>query len=93
MGDRKDGSAGVRLTEVVLQPCAAEGWGRGNGRGIPDDRFVAGTADARSKIGTASDAYSVMRYPTRESELDHRRLYASSPPLCIHLGMVAASAV
>ena len=64
-------------------PCVAQGWGRGDGRGTPDGCFVAGTADARSKIGNASDAHSVMRYPTRASELDHRRLSASPPPLRI----------
>ena len=35
---------------------------------------MAGIADARSKTGITSDAQSVLRYPTRASELDHRRL-------------------
>jgi transposase len=36
-------------------------------------------ADARCKIGTAPDAFSGMRYPTRASELDHRRPIDPAP--------------
>jgi hypothetical protein len=42
---------------------------------------VADFVDARSKTGKASDAHSVMRYPIRASELDHRRLQALPPPM------------
>ena len=62
----------------------AHGWGRGNGRGIPALRIMAGIADARSKTGKASDAKTVLRYQTRASEFDHRRLIASPPLLRIH---------
>jgi hypothetical protein len=37
--------------------------------------------DARSQTGTAPDEQTAMRYPTRESELDHRRLQVL-PLLC-----------
>jgi hypothetical protein len=48
-------------------------------------RFVADhPIDARCKRGKAPDAHSVMRYPILASELDHRRLQASLPPMHDH---------
>src|SRR6266446_1837684 len=37
--------------------------------------------DARPQTGTAPDEQTEMRYPTRASELDHRRLQAPPSPL------------
>jgi hypothetical protein len=37
--------------------------------------------DARSQTGTAPDEQTAMRYPTRASELDHRRLQVPPSPL------------
>jgi hypothetical protein len=37
--------------------------------------------DARCQTGTAPDERTAMRYPTRESELDHRRLQVLPSPL------------
>jgi hypothetical protein len=53
---------------------------------------MAGFADARSKTGKASDAQTVLRYPTRASEFDHRRLTASPPPMRIHQITATATA-
>src|ERR1700687_4023637 len=37
--------------------------------------------DARPQTGTAPDEQTEMRYPTRASELDHRRLQVPPSPL------------
>src|SRR6202158_5711404 len=37
--------------------------------------------DARPQTGTAPDEQTEMRYPTRASELDHRRLHVPPSPL------------
>jgi len=37
--------------------------------------------DARSQTGTAPDEQTAMRYPTRASEFDHRRLQVLPSPL------------
>ena len=44
------------LYEGIGRPSIAHGRRRDHGRGISVRRFVAGNADARSKIGTAPDA-------------------------------------
>jgi hypothetical protein len=50
----------------------------GNSRGL----YVADhMIDARPQTGTVPDEQTAMRYPTRASELDHRRLQVPSPPL------------
>src|SRR5690242_15232444 len=51
----------------------AHGRRRDNGRGTSVTALLPASTDARSKIGTAPDAQSGMRQPTRASELDHRR--------------------
>lgn len=71
---------GANSLAVPRKPSLAHrrGWnhGRGNAR-----QTLCGRprADARCKIGTAPDAHSEMRYPTRASELDHRRPSGSAP--------------
>src|SRR5580704_1139388 len=53
--------------------------GKGNSRGF----YVADhMIDARPQTGTAPDEQTEMRYPTRASELDHRRLQV--PPSLLH---------
>ena len=61
LGDREGGEARIIAANPHRRHRAEQGWGRGNGRGTPVGRFVAGTADARSKIGNAPDAQSEMR--------------------------------
>ena len=56
LGDREGGEDRVDATHRRYGHRAGQGWGRGNGRGSPVGRFVAGLTDARSKIGNAPDA-------------------------------------
>src|SRR5215470_5612696 len=56
--------------------------GQGHGKGNSRAYYVADhMIDARSQTGTAPDEQTAMRYPTRASELDHRRLQVR-PLLC-----------
>src|SRR5258708_5334532 len=56
--------------------------GRDHGKGNSRAYYVADhMIDARSQTGIAPDEQTAMRYPTRASELDHRRLQ-SRPLLC-----------
>jgi len=68
------------------------GGGGATAEEIPALRYLAGLTDARSKTGKTSDANTVMRYPIRESEFDHRRLTASPPPMRIHPNQATAPA-
>jgi hypothetical protein len=55
--------------------------GKGNSRGF----YVADhMIDARPQTGTAPDEQTEMRYPTRASELDHRRLQVPPHFCTIH---------
>jgi hypothetical protein len=56
--------------------------GRDHGEGNSRAYYVADhMIDARSQTGTAPDEQTAMRYPTRASELDHRRLRVPPSPL------------
>jgi hypothetical protein len=56
--------------------------GRDHGKGNSRAYYVADQMiDARSQTGTAPDELTAMRYATRASELDHRRLQVPSSPL------------
>src|SRR5260370_14780457 len=65
-----------RKTSIVQQR------GRDHGKGNSRAYYVADhMIDARSQTGTAPDEQTAMRYPTRASELDHRRLQVPPSPL------------
>src|SRR5216684_8893652 len=56
--------------------------GRDHGKGNSRAYCVADhMIDARPQTGTAPDEQTEMRYPTRASELDHRRLQVLPSPL------------
>src|SRR5229473_5217617 len=56
--------------------------GRDHGKGNSRAYYVADhMIDARSQTGIAPDEQTAMRYPTRASELDHRRLHVPPSPL------------
>jgi hypothetical protein len=56
--------------------------GRDHGKGNSRAYYVADhMIDARPQTGTAPDEQTAMRYPTRASELDHRRLQVLPSPL------------
>src|SRR5216684_999743 len=56
--------------------------GRDHGKGNSRAYYVADhMIDARPQTGTAPDEQTAMRYPTRASELDHRRLQVPPSPL------------
>src|SRR5258708_10541205 len=56
--------------------------GQDHGKGNSRAYYVADhMIDARSQTGTAPDEQTAMRYPTRASELDHRRLQVPPSPL------------
>ena len=60
--------------------------GQDHGRATPKGRFVAGQRPTPAgKTGNGPDEQSEMRYPTRASELDHRRLPFCLPPCTITL--------
>ncbi len=60
------------LTRRQVHSSRTGGGGAAAGE-LPPDALWPASVDARSKTGNAPDAYSEMRYPTRASELDHRR--------------------
>jgi hypothetical protein len=68
-GPTRGFSRGLINGGVTPPSSLAHGRGWGHGRGTPERRYVADLFDARCKTGTAPDAFSVMRYPTRASEL------------------------
>jgi hypothetical protein len=65
---------------IEHQSCRSEGGT--TARGTPRGLYVADyMVDARFQTGTAPDEQTAMRYPTRASEFDHRRLQVPSSPL------------
>jgi hypothetical protein len=94
MGDNSEVFVGLDVAKSKNAVAIAEGGhrrGRSHGRATPANRFVADRKiDARCKTGKAPDEHTVMRYPIRASELDHRRLQASPPPMHVHRNPLSA---
>src|SRR5205807_10235311 len=81
-------AAGVadRQASRPTQTNIVHGWGRGDGRGTPAE-LLNGRSHQRPmpvrRRRTAPDETRTCGQ-TRASEMDHRRLFASSPPLHDH---------